>query len=123
MKYIITFSIALALSMSGMAQTGLVFSQCLTFTGTANVDVNPNNQDMRSQDYIVPDGKIWKVEVISIAEGNSFSTHYLEINSLQVATLPYSLGPLWLKTGDVITLYFNGGGRNYIISILEFEAN
>ncbi len=114
---------ALIISLSSVAQTGLVFNQCLTFTGTANVDVSPNNSDLRSQDYIVPEGKIWKVEAICAIGASSISTHYLEINTLRVATLPFTLSPLWLQAGDTITLFFNGGGGTYVISILEFNAN
>lgn len=113
---------ALVLSLSGMAQTGLVFSQCLTFTGTANVVINAST-DRKSQDYVVPEGKIWKVEAICAIGAITSSPHYLEINTLRVATLPFTLSPLWLKAGDTVTLYFNNGSGTYIISILEFNAN
>ena len=113
---------ALILSLSSVAQTGLEFSQCLTFTGSANVIVSPTGSDRRSQDYIVPEGKIWKVEAICGLGASLSSSHYVEINTLKVATIPFTLSPLWLKAGDTITLYFNNGEGTYIISVLEFNS-
>ncbi len=113
---------ALALSASVMAQTGLVFSQCLTFTGTANIDVSPSNSHGRTPNYIVPDGKIWKVEFIS-GDLSNLSSAFLEINMIRVGELPIPQLPIWLKSGDIISLYFQSADLGYVISILEFNVN
>jgi hypothetical protein len=121
MKYIITFSIALALSFSSSAQTGLVFSQCLTFGGDTWTTVSGNSY---SQEFIVPVGKIWKIEHASIVNTNgTLWNRVLQINAFDVAYFPnnYSTFPIWVKSGDVIR--FSGGGGDYFLSILEFQAN
>jgi hypothetical protein len=123
MKYIITFSIALALSMSALAQTGLVFSQCLTFAGKTDII---NSNQYYSQYYTVPEGKIWKIES-AFVNYFSYQGGFLQVNghlaaALNAATSPF---PIWAKSGDTIRIYNPGGGVNtdFFISILEFNAN
>ncbi len=119
---------ALALSLSVMAQTGLVFSQCLTFSGQDMIDVNPNlNDGEETNPFIVPEGKAWKIEYASI---NTSSSAQLYINNFYVAAIGISSGirpfPIWIKSGDQVKLKYtsnSSGYESYFISILEFNVN
>jgi hypothetical protein len=122
MKHLITFSTVLLLSLSGMAQTGLVFNQCLTFGGKILIIISG---DYYSQEYTVPEGKVWKIEHASVAAAsNNLWANALLVNGYQTTYFPnnYSAFPIWVKSGDVIR--FRGSNNSdYFLSILEFNGN
>jgi hypothetical protein len=128
MKYIITFSMAFVLSLSSMAQTGLVFSQCLTFSGT-DFTPAPNNSGNESSTFTVPQGKVWKIEAACFYIPPLLSSNpYLMINNLIVQRLDQATTrfPIWCKAGDQIKIKFTNnqnGNEAYFFSILEFNAN
>ncbi len=125
MKQIITISISLIMSLSGIAQTGLSFSQCLTFSGTDFIPA-PNNSGSESSTFTVPQGKVWKIEAACFyGTGN---TPYLVINNLIAQSLNNGLAvfPIWCKASDQIKIRFTNniyGYETYFFSILEFNAN
>ncbi len=122
MKYIITFSIALALSINAIAQTGLVFNQCLTFSGDGPW-TSPTVNSSVSPQFIVPEGKIWKLEYAYAQVGGGF----LRVNGYTASNLSSSSFPIWLKSGD--TVDFIAGTfppvsiAGFFLSILEFNSN
>jgi hypothetical protein len=125
MKYIITFWIALTISVSGMAQTGLVFNQCLTFGGNQYQPMEGSASYVESSAYIVPDGKVWKIESANYSGGSY--PGFLTVNGFQ-ATLSLSGNiihfPIWVKSGDIIRIRASALAQGeYFISILEFNAN
>jgi hypothetical protein len=129
MKYIITLSLALALSINAIAQTGLVFSQCLTFGAIGPwVQYSPPSDAYRSPQFTVPEGKIWKIEYAGHTNSASGS-YFLEINNVKIQQLApgYGTFPIWAKSGDVLNLWGTNTPNNstltYFFSILEFNNN
>jgi hypothetical protein len=122
MKCIITFSIALTLSLSGIGQAGLVFSQCLTFSGETNVNITG---DYYSTVFTVPDGKVWKIEYAFVDYNQAYNR--LIINDRVAGVLyPSSTSPnfpIWVKSGDAVRIRTNYSNRDYFISVLEFNIN
>ncbi len=116
---------ALALSLSGIAQTGLVFNQCLTFSGS-DFTPAPNNSGNESSTFTVPQGKVWKIEAACFyGTGN---TPYLVINNLITERINdvTTVFPIWCKSGDQINIRFTNnlyGYETYFFSILEFNSN
>lgn len=122
MKHIITFSFAIAVSMSALAQTGLDFSQCLTFAGETNVLITG---DYYSPAFAVPEGKVWKIEHAYVDYGQN--ANRLIINDRVANALYPALNssnfPVWVKAGDSIRVRTDPSNADYFISILEFNAN
>jgi hypothetical protein len=121
MKYIITFSIALAFSMSAMAQTGLVFNQCLTLGGQTNVNTP---SEPLSVTYFVPEGKVWKIEYAHVDQYTT-SQNKLLINNTVACLLSSSIThfPIWAKAGDEIKFRSGQWNADYFLSVLEFNVN
>jgi hypothetical protein len=122
MKYIITFSIATILSLGGIAQTGLTFSQCLTISSNDPwTPVSLGGNDATSPQIAVPDGKIWKIEYAYVYAAGIV---YLNVNGVKASILNqgYHAFPIWLKSGDNFNFY-GTFPQSYFISILEFNAN
>ncbi len=113
---------ALILSLSSMAQTGLEFSQCLTFGGQTDIIVS--NQPY-SQEYTVPAGKIWKIEYAGGEAYSGTSPIYLIINNITACTINNGIirNPIWVKPGDRIKISGPFSTWDYFISILEFQTN
>ena len=114
---------ALVLSMSTTAQTGLVFSQCLTFGGNTWTAISG---DYYSPTFVVPNGKIWKIEHASCtANSSTLWNNVMQINGFSIAYFPnnYSTFPIWLKSGDIIRFRSQYSSPDYFISILEFNSN
>ncbi len=127
MKYGILILMTVFLSQNGLAQAGLVFSQCLTFSGNGPwIMSNFNPSDRISPQYTVPEGKVWKLEYAYVrANGTSV---YLRVNGNYSAPLNTSITqfPIWFKSGDVIDVYIESNSAyNYdlFFSILEFNSN
>jgi hypothetical protein len=129
MKYIITLSMTLALSLSAMAQTGLTFRQCLTYGATGPwSQYSPPSDAYRSAQFTVPAGNVWKIEFAG-STGYGNGEVYLEINNVKVQRLfqNYTNFPVWAKPGDVINLWATNlptqNALTYFFSILEFNNN
>ena len=121
MKYIITLSIATILSLGGIAQTGLTFSQCLTISYNGPwTPISFGGNDATSPEVTVPNGKIWKVEYAYVYP--STNPIYFNVNGLKASQINSGLAtyPIWLKAGDNFN-FFASTPQSYFISILEFR--
>ena len=113
---------ALILSLSSKAQTGLVFSQCLTFngdsyTGAGGIQYSP--------EYVVPEGKVWKIEYAYVDNNCANICNYLMVNNYTSVPLiaNFHTFPVWVKSGDVIKIRSSSSTSDYFVTILEFNAN
>ncbi len=111
MKYVIALLFALAFS--NIDAQNLQFSQVLTFSGTQAVP----------EGFTVPEGKVWKiVSIKSYMQSyniNGVSATTSNSNGAQSNGVQTNLLPIWLKSGDVVSI---GGNPNngYFLSIIEF---
>jgi hypothetical protein len=122
MKYLITFSIATILSLGGIAQIGLTFSQCLTISSNDPwTPVSIGVSEATSPQITVPEGKIWKIEYAYVYAAGIV---YLNVNGVKASNLSqgFDTFPIWLKSGDNFNFYAFAP-QSYFISILEFNAN
>lgn len=91
------------------SQGNLQFNQVLTFSEYIYMG--------SSQDMVVPQGKVWKVE--------DYTRDFLHFNGVRISDNTTNLGVIWLKSGDVLnynTSYCNGCSVKYIVSIIEFNV-
>ncbi len=113
MKYILT--LILAMAFFRMDAQNLQFSQVLTYSGNQVVPVG----------FVVPVGKVWKVESASTAftQWSVNNVSFLEsgyTSSGTYRTIPDKF-PFWLKEGDVLTPGNVGtNSYSYFVSIIEF---
>jgi hypothetical protein len=113
LKYLIQLILSCALSTSLFGQGNLQFNQVLTFTGSATGNITLDT---------VPVNKVWKIEAHSsdinqiLININGFRYDYNYNGSMNTS-------PIWLKTGDVLSLTTSppGPNRHYFFSILEFN--
>lgn len=100
-----------------MAQGNLQFNQVHTFGGQLLNSCYGGNY-FCSQEYTVPNNKVWKIEARTLPAGGGFQ---FLINELAVDG--FSDCVIWLKAGDVIkyrrsnTIY----QTDYFLSVIEFN--
>ena len=112
------------------AQGNLQFNQVLTYQGELNGSV------LISPSYVVPVGKVWKIEYLTDTRYNvTNSVNFIGplINGVHLVVTASSL-PIWLKAGDSLQYkggyYANNGSedpaykalRSYCISIIEYNV-
>jgi hypothetical protein len=109
MKYII--ALLFALTFSKIDAQNVQFSQVLTFSMSS------------SDTYVVPNGKVWKIEYAALSPVNSVSK--LQVNGLDILlsmnTSNTNSFPIWLKSNDVISMTASSGVPACFISIIEFS--
>ena len=141
MKIILT-SLILVFCSSCFTQGNLQFNKVITYenTGTWIAGV----LDWSSPLYIVPIGKVWKIEYINLCR-TQVGTHPQQsqllidgkvvFNNLGSETVTFSGGminseircPLWVESGSTIQANFTGGNQNvsypanFLFSIIEFN--
>lgn len=142
---ILSFLFFLAYSSDAISQS-LAFSQVLTFDGTINAESSTptlylGGRYSEGPAYIVPSGKVWKIESFSFHQPSpSFPIYVtLKFNSTILKCTKITGGssfvpavnlPFWLKAGDVVRAVYMaddmnsgfGGNHPFAISILEFTA-
>ena len=152
---IILLSLSLVLFTTVFGQANLVFKQVLTpnLTITGSVIVsNSSSSVLSSSSITVPNGKVWKIESIfpffsnfmctgcTGSGGSSFLANpdlTMHLNGIKIRSNFINEeiiqhNAIWLKSGDVITFKFTGGGGwngtfingliNINFSILEFNV-
>lgn len=114
MKYILT--LILAMAFFNMDAQNLQFSQVLTFAGNQVV----------AGGFVVPIGKVWKIESASTiytsweVNGSLFiESGYTSAGGGGYRTIPNKF-PFWLKQGDVLYPNSQNGWNEYFVSIIEF---
>jgi hypothetical protein len=110
------------------AQGNLQFNQVLTYSQQYASTYVSGTHSYSSSTYQVPTGKVWKVEKFVFVT-TSGPNPYLKVNNTSfVKDTDVNAGPVWLKSGDQISVYstWNNGisytiNGNYFISIIEFN--
>jgi hypothetical protein len=122
MKKTTTLIAFLFMLLGTKAQSNLQLSQVLTYNGS----LQPNQLSTK---WIVPSGKVWKIEARSpdffVINGTYFTGGAIGLTSNygRLSGAPISL-PIWLKSGDNIWYQTNNDypfPTDYFISILEFN--
>jgi hypothetical protein len=110
------------------AQGDLQFNQVLSYSQTYTATSTNNGPwTFTSQLYIVPIGKVWKVEKFLMDASGTTAPGWLIVNSgYKLKPNDVNSGPVWLKAGDEIAAeYITSGGSQprgaYFISIIEFN--
>ncbi|MDB9954449.1 hypothetical protein OAD49_02690 [Flavobacteriaceae bacterium] len=105
MKKLITLALIIGATTLTQAQSNLVFNQVLILDFTNNA----------AEPYIVPEGKVWKVE-----SGASGSTFKVDGNTWTMGDLgSYRMGPIWIPENSAL---IGGAGDADFISVLEFNV-
>jgi hypothetical protein len=109
---VLLFANVVAFSVETLGQSDLQFNQVYSYAGYLS-------QGGQTEQWIVPVGKVWKVE--------HFSHAWFVVNGGRANVSETNNGPLWLKAGDAI-MYSGpihgaccGGSINFLISIVEFN--
>ena len=127
MNFLSLFVFILLFNSVAFSQGNLQFNQVVSYSGTSSSNNSPT--------WIVPVGKVWKVETafasygstanrrVYVDAGGGFS--FFSISNSNETTIPHVL-PIWLKAGDQVYVFAscsNCGTQtlNYVISIIEFN--
>lgn len=95
------------------AQSELQFNQVLTYTGTLSGTESPT--------FTVPDGKVWKVEMVSsYCNANMINVNGIDVE-YQVDDRAKKFFPIWLKAGDTIKTTALAT-CSYFFSIIEYNV-
>lgn len=78
------------------------------------------SSDRVSPQYVVPEGKIWKLEYAYV---NQASNSFLRVNGFIASNLGNAHFPIWLKAGDTIDLYASSFPINNYKSLTQRTEN
>jgi hypothetical protein len=107
----------------GNLQFNRVVSLAQSFTGSYGG--TSNVYSYTSGAIVVPIGKVWKIEKISVNGGNYGSG--VRINNAHSLSISDTyIGPIWLKAGDEMKVYSScyscsSLAGSYFISVIEFN--
>lgn len=105
MKKLITLALIIGATTLTQAQSNLVFNQVLILDFTNNA----------AEPYIVPEGKVWKVESATLG-----STFKVDGNTWTMGDLgSYRMGPIWIPENSALS---GGSSDADFISVLEFNV-
>ena len=105
MKKLITLALIVGATTLTQAQSNLVFNQVLILDFDNNA----------AEPYIVPEGKVWKVE-----SGASGSTFKVDGNTWTMGDLgSYRMGPIWIPENSALS---GSSSDADFISVLEFNV-
>ena len=116
----------LGISANSFGQGNLQFNQVITYQGVIDLG-GPCYCGAFSPEWVVPAGKIWKIESISspTATVTTCGVGSLMRNGF---SLRESSGTIYAKSGDVLKFYYYNttacnpfGAYTYSISIIEFN--
>ena len=121
------FFIAFTFSSISFSQGNLQFNQVVSLTQsfTGGYGGTQNVYSYTGGAIVVPTGKVWKIEKISINGGNNGSGVRIN-NAHSLSISDANTGPIWLKAGDEMKVYNScysctSLAGSYFISVIEFN--
>jgi hypothetical protein len=130
MKNVIFILFFLFISQKGFCQGNLQFNR--VFTLSSNPTLIPANTKANVLTFTVPQGKIWKVEGVSLIDDDDFiSANFgISINNFNLKMVNSALAvienlPYWVEPGthSVFVSFANSGGFNVVASLNVIEYN